>query len=250
MIGRLIRRARDEDDGVTLVEMTVVMLILGVILAFTIQSVASFQRASTGGVRRIENLNEARILMQVITKDVRTAAKLNAATSPFPDVIPGVGNQSADGVTRAGNREVAFLANLNLSTPCPKLIRLYLQYVSSVDGWKLIESVTEPSAGTPQAGTCSWVGGANRTRLVGRFIANTTAEPIFTYYYTNASGALVPYALASGAWLTTAQALNVKEIGVNLNVRKDTTLIVADTALENRVRLPNVFYNPPPTPTP
>jgi hypothetical protein len=244
---RLIRRLR-ADEGVTLVEMAVVMLVLSAILAFTMQSVASFQRASTGGVRRIENLNEARILMQVITKDVRTAAKLNAATSPFPDGPTGF--YPVDNVTRAGNREVLFLANLNLTTPCPKLIRLYLQYVSSVDGYKLIESVTEPSGGTPQAQDCTWVGGATRTRLVGRYISNTTAQPIFTYYYADETGNLVPFTLADGAWLSTTDALAVKEVGVSLIVRKDTSLSVGDTTLENRVRLPNVFYNPPPSPSP
>ncbi len=243
----LIRRLR-ADEGVTLVEMMVVMLVLSTILAFTMQSVASFQRASTGGVRRIENLNEARILMQVITKDVRTAAKLNASTSPFPDGPSGF--YPIDGVTRAGNREILFLANLNLSTQCPKLIRLYLQYTSAVDGYRLIESVREPSGGTPEGDDCTWIGGAVRTRLVGRYIANTTAEPVFTYYYADAAGDLVPFALADGAWLSVTDALKVKEVGIRLAVRKDTSLSVADTTIENRVRLPNVFYNPPPSPSP
>ncbi len=95
--------------------MAVVMLLLGVILAFTLQSVASFQRASSGGVHRIENLNEGRILMQVITKDIRTAAKLSASSSPFPDGPSGV--YPVDGVTRASNNELVFLANLNQIDP-------------------------------------------------------------------------------------------------------------------------------------
>jgi hypothetical protein len=43
-----------------------------------------------------------------------------------------------------------------------------------------------------------------------------------------------------------SDALQVKAIGVRLSIRKDTSLSVADTTIENRVRLPNVYYNPPP----
>jgi hypothetical protein len=219
------------------------MLVLSVILGFTLQSVASFQRASTGGARRIENLNEARILMQVITKDIRTAAKLDATSPPFPDGPSGV--YSIDGVTRADDNELVFFANLNLSTQCPKLIRLHLQYVDSVDGYRLIESVTEPSSGVPP--TCSYPATPSRTRLVGRFIANNlSTEPMFTYYYdADGDGELDPF-LVSETPLSVENALKVKAIGVNLAVRKGTSLTVAPTMVANFVRLPNVFYNPPP----
>jgi prepilin-type N-terminal cleavage/methylation domain-containing protein len=233
---RLSRRLR-ADQGVTLVEMSMVMVLLGAIMAFTLQSVASFQRSATGGVHRIENLNEARILMQVITKDIRTAAKLDAATPPFPDGPSGV--YPVDGITRADDFEVLFLANLNQSTQCPKLIRLYIDNVD-----KLIEAVTEPSSGAPPS--CTYPATPTRTRLVGRYIANSASEPVFTYYYdSDGDGLLEPFP-TSQTPLTVSDALQVKAIGVRLSIRKDTSLSVADTTIENRVRLPNVYYNPPP----
>lgn len=237
MIVRLRRRLRSE-SGVTLVEMMIVMAVLSVILAFTLGSVASFQRSATGGMRRVENLNEARILMQVITKDIRTAAKLNAATSPFPDMTP------LDGTTVADDNEVIFYANLNQSTACPKRIRLYTDGAD-----KLIESVTEPSSGNPTDGTCVWPATPTRNRLVGRFIANAVDEPIFTYYYEDALGDLVPFTTAQTP-LTVADSIQVKAVGVELAIRKDTSLTVDHTTIQNRVRLPNVFYNPPPSPSP
>ncbi len=250
-MARVARRLRS-DSGVTLVEMMVVMLLLGIILAFTTQTVASFQRAATGGERRIENLNEGRTLMQVITKDIRTAAKLSASTAPFPDTAP------TDGVTQANDNELVFYANLNLTSACPKMIRLYLQYVDSVDGYKLIEAVTEPSGGAPPD-TCTWPATPTLTRLVGRFIANDqVTEPIFTYYYTDATGELTAFCshvdVANGCPadqtpLSTIDALQVKAVGVLLSVRKGTSLSVAPTTIENRVRLPNVYYNPAPSPS-
>jgi prepilin-type N-terminal cleavage/methylation domain-containing protein len=233
------------DEGVTLIEMSIVMVLLGAIMAFTLQSVASFQRSASGGVHRIENLNEARILMQVITKDIRTAAKLDASTPPFPDGPSGV--YPVDGITRADDNEVLFLANLNQSTQCPKLIRLYIDNVD-----KLIEAVTEPSSGAPPS--CIYPATPTRTRLVGRYIANSPSEPVFTYYYEDLNGALTAFCASATAPgcsldqtpLTVTDALQVKAIGVRLSIRKDTSLSVADTTIENRVRLPNVYYNPPP----
>jgi prepilin-type N-terminal cleavage/methylation domain-containing protein len=161
MMTRLIWRLRPS-EGVTLIEMSIVMVILGAIMAFTLQSVASFQRSASGGVHRIENLNEARILMQVITKDIRTAAKLDAATPPFPDGPTGV--YPVDGITRADDFEVVFLANLNQSTQCPKLIRLYIDNVG-----RLIEAVTA------KLGAASSPRDADPDAARGRYIANSSS---------------------------------------------------------------------------
>lgn len=235
----MMRRLRAE-SGLTLVEVMVVMLVMSAIMAFTLGSVASFQQSASGGMHRIENLNEGRVLMQVITKDIRTAAKLSAATPPFPDVSP------YDGITMADDNEVVFFANLNQSTQCPKIIRLY---VDGVD--KIIESVTEPNLGAvaPCVYPDMYPSTPTRTRLVGRYVANGPDEPIFTYYTTDATGALVAFTVDQTP-LSVADALLVKAVGIELAIRKETSLVVDHTTLENRVRLPNVFYNPPPSPSP
>ena len=61
--------------------------------------------------------------MAVISKDVRTATKLDAATSPF---LVGTGSAGrcpgvTSGLICANDNEVTFYANLNLSTSCPKI---------------------------------------------------------------------------------------------------------------------------------
>lgn len=245
MTARLQRRLHDE-SGLTLVELSVVMLLLALILAFAMQLVASFQRQATGGVRRLENLSEARILMQVITKDIRTAAKLDAATPPF------LTDPLNPALVLADDDEVTFYANLNQTTTCPKQVHLYVDA-----GEKLIESVTEPDAGTTPP-TCTYTLNAPRNRLVGRYIANAPDDPIFTFYYTDANGVLTAFC-ASAAQpgcttdetpLTVENALLVKAVGIELAIRKDTSLAVDHTTIVNRVRLPNVYYNPPPSPSP
>jgi prepilin-type N-terminal cleavage/methylation domain-containing protein len=220
-----LRRLRDE-TGMTLPEVMVVVAILGVVMLFALQSVASFETAATGGIVRLENLDEARLLMQVLSKDVRTTTRLDTTTSPF---------------VLADDNEVTFYANLNLSTSCPKLVHLY---IDSQD--RLVENVTEPNAGgTPPA--CSYTG-QPKTRLVGRYVDNAASQPIFTYYYDNA-GTLTPFP-SSATPLSGENGLLVTAIGLDLAIRKDTTLSVAHTTLQTRVRLPNVYYNPIPTEAP
>ncbi|HEY7659642.1 MAG TPA: type II secretion system protein [Actinomycetota bacterium] len=224
---RRLRAALRGESGVTLVEVMIVTALFGLILTFTLKSVATFERTATGGIRRLENLDEARVLMQVITKDVRTAARLSATTSPFLE---------------ADDESVTFYANLNLSTFCPKRIEL------SVDGNdQLIESVTQPNDGdTPP--NCEYTEHSPSTRLVGQFIANGPEQPIFTYFYDD-GGTLIPFT-PDETPLSAEAMLLVSAVEVQLAIRKDTSLAVDYTTLINRVRLPNVFYNPQPTPSP
>lgn len=238
MIARLIDRAR-RDEGMTLTEMAVVTLLLGIVMAFVFGAVAAFERSAMGGIRRLENLDEGRLLMAVLSKDIRTAAKLDAGTPPF--VL------SADpAVTLADDNEMTFYANLNMTTPCPKRIHLYV----NADR-ELLEEVTQPDPGGSPP-NCSYTQNPPTTRLVGQYVANDLSDPaqsLFTYYYEDANGTLVAFG-PDRTPLSTADALLVEAVGIRLTIRKSTALPVAATTLLNRVRLPNVFYNPPPTPSP
>ena len=217
----------------SLPEVMVVIAVLGVVMIFSLTSVASFERATTGEIRRLENLDEARVLMQVVTKDVRTAVRLSSTTSPF---------------IKADDNEVQFYANLNLTTSCPKIVRIHVDASS-----RLIESVWEPTSGTPP--TCTYPGapfavpptGSTDTRLVGRYIANTSSEPIFTYYYDSA-GMLTPFATTDTP-LSSANSFLVTSVQIRLSIHKDTVQSVDRTTIVNKVRLPNIYYNPEETPS-
>lgn len=248
MIARIRDRLRNQ-DGLTLVEVMVVVALMAVVMTFALQSVISYQTAATGGIRRLENLDEGRLLMQVMSRDIRTAAKLDATTSPF---IVDTGSPT---FTLAGDNEVWFYANLNPSytTACPKKIRIYVDANK-----KIIESIYEPSGGTPPACT-SYPATPTRNRIVGRYVANTATQPIFTYY-RDVSGVLTPFcpsatapgcsAIGDQTPLSVANALLVDAVGIELSIRKDTTLSVDNTTLSNTVRLANVYYYPAPSTSP
>jgi hypothetical protein len=237
-----LEAARNE-DGVTLVELITVVSLLAVILGFVTGSLISLQNASVGESYRLQNLDEARILMDLTTKDLRTAARLNSTASPF-DVsgvpAPGFGNSAP----YAGSKEVWFYANLTLTTgtptPCPDVVHLYVD--TAVNPPVLKEQVLAATAGGAPP-NCAYTG-SYTTRLVGKYIANPSSTPVFTYYYDNAG---TPTAFATtDTPLNAANRLLVNAVGVTLAIRQSTNYSVPYTTLTNRVRLPNVDYNPIP----
>jgi type II secretory pathway pseudopilin PulG len=221
---RALRRVRDEEAGVTLVELVVVVGLLTVVLGFVLAALTSLQRASAGTGLRLESLEQARTIVDQMAKDIRTAAKLADDQSP---------------ILVADNNTMTFYANVNLSTPCPKKIRLY------VDGSnRMIEETTPPNAGGSPP-TCAYTGTPSN-RVLGTYIANSGSQPIFTYYYDNAG---VPTAFpTSQVPLSATNRLIVDAVGLQLAVRKSSSFGTPASTVVNRVRLANVNYNPPPTP--
>lgn len=220
-------RARWRDEsGMSLLELVVVTALLSLILGFVLPAFSSLQRTDVGNALRLENLAEARLLMATVSRDIRTAARISATSSPF---------------LLADDRELTFYANLTLTTSCPKRIHLYIDATS-----QLVEEVTAPDAGgTPPA--CAY-SGAPKVRLVGRFIANTASQPLFTLYY-DVAGTPTAFTTADTP-LSAANLLLVDAVGIRFSIRKSTSFVVAPTTVVNRVRLPNVDYNPLASPSP
>jgi hypothetical protein len=211
-------RARGE-GGQTLFESITVVLLLGLVLGVVYQGIGSLTRAIDGVDRRLQNLDEARVLMAVVSKDLRTATRLQAGTPAF---------------AVAADREVVFYANLNnpagggVADSGPRRVRIF---VDAQD--QLIEEVTRPDAGSvPPAYT--YTGPATR-RFVGRYVANPAGRPIFRYLDANGN-ALGPTPLDADARLA------VRAVRITLSIRRATSLPVAHTTLVNTVRLPNLDY--------
>ena len=110
-----------------------------------------------------------------------------------------------------------------------------------------IEEVTAPNAGGSPP-NCAYTGAPPRRGSWGNSWRTPVRRPIFTYYYDN--GATDVAFSASATPLSAADLLLVNGVGVRLSIRKDTNYTVADTTLVNKVRLPNVDYNPLPSGSP
>ena len=213
---RLLRH-RDQRGPSTIVEVMVTVLLLSIVMTFVYKSVDTAQYAIAGETARLVNLDEARTLMAVTTKDLRTATRLVPGTSPF---------------VAATYNEMTFYANLNNTTGGPRKIRIYVDS-SSV----LIAQAWIPDAGSVSP-NYTYTGTAT-PRYVGRYVTNTTsAQPIFQYFAQNST---TPMATP----LSAADLLAVYSVKVTLVVRKQTTLPLRPVTLVNQVRLPNVDYQPP-----
>jgi len=213
---RTFFRRRDERGQSSMAEVMMTVLLLGIVMTFVYKAIDSTQYAIAGETARLANLDEARTLMAVTTKDLRTATRLVPGTSPF---------------VAASDKDITFYANLNNTTGGPRKIRIYVDSTS-----ELIAQAWAPDAGSV-APNYTYTGTAV-PRYVGRYVANASNQPIFTYYDINGTQ------LPSGS-LSAADLLAVYSVKVTLVVRKQTTLPLRPVTLVNRVRLPNVDYQPP-----
>ena len=269
-----LARSRFE-TGVTLIELVVVCSVMTVILGFVTRTLVVMQNASTGSSLRLQNLEEARILMDLVTKDVRTAARMTPTTSPF-DVAACTANgqvqpcapsgwgSTGNPAPYVGKSELWFYANLTLAnqaqaSPCPDIVHLVVD--TTVNPPVLREQIISDANPTTDAPPNCRYGGATApytgtysTRLVGKYIVNGTAscvtpDPVFVYWYDDASGNPTAYATPVAS-LTAAELTQVNAIGITFAVRQSTNFKVPCATIVNRTRLANVDYNPIPSPAP
>lgn len=204
---------RCAERGSQLIELTATVLLLAIVIGVLYQGITSTTNAAEGANTRLQNLDEARTLMAVTSKDVRTAVRLSAGTSPF--VI-------------ADRNTVTFYANLDTSG-APKKVHIYIDAND-----QLIEEAWDADVGSV-APDYTYTG-SPAVRFVGRYVDNDTASPIFTYLDEDGV-ALTNYPLSS------ADRLAVKAVQITLIVKRTTVRPLNPTVLVNRVRLPNMDYN-------
>jgi hypothetical protein len=211
-------RAQGE-QGASILELMCVVLLMAIVMGAVYTTIASVGKATEGTGARLQNLDEARVLMATTSRDVRTAVPLTAGASPF--VI-------------ADANEIEFYGNLD-TTAAPKLVHIYIDAKH-----QLIEQVQDPDSPTRNPDQTkppyTYTTKTPVLRMVGRFVANNAATPIFTYL--DATGTpLTPTPLSA------TNLLSVHDVSINLTVYKTSAFNNNATALQNKVRLPNVDYN-------
>jgi prepilin-type N-terminal cleavage/methylation domain-containing protein len=139
-------RADRDQAGVTLVEMAVVVALLGLVLTTAFQGLVSYQRATGSADTRQQNLDQARTVMAVLTKDLRTATEFTTMTAT----------------------DVTFTGLLNTAATAPaNQLRLYVD-----SGGVLREAVTPPD--NPTASPLTYTG-TPTTRVVGQGLVATSS---------------------------------------------------------------------------
>lgn len=139
------RPREDSQAGITMVEMAVVVALLGLVLTMAMQGVLSYQRATASADTRQDNLDQARTVMAVLSKDLRTATAFTAMTAT----------------------DVTFTGLLNTAATAPaNRLRLWVD-----SGGVLREAVTPPD--DPNASPLTYTGSPT-TRIVGRGLVSTS----------------------------------------------------------------------------
>lgn len=193
-------RGRDGQAGITVAEMTVVVALLGLVLAITLQGVSSYQRSVAASDTRLQNLEQAQVAMAALTKDLRTATSFTSSLS-----------------SPSAPRDVTFLGLLNTGATAPAdQVRLY----ADTQG-VLREAITPPD--NPNASPITYTG-TPRVRVVGQGLVNT--------------GSLFGFRDAADNPTTTAS--EVTSVVVTLAVDLPSGSPVPPTVLTSRVFLPNV----------
>lgn len=213
-MGRRPARAAPNDAGVSLVEISVAGLLISVVLGLVLVAFISMQRAWLQSAERHSNLSEAQVTMDNLSKDIRTATRLEAGTSPFE---------------LANANEMQVYANLN-ATAGPRLLHIYV-----TDDRELAIDTTEADGGG--SGCTTHDDNPPSTQIVGTDVANSSGTPLFTYLDGDGDELATP--------VSASDMLQIEAVEIDLRVTPADNADVAETQLINRVRLPNVGFEPP-----
>jgi hypothetical protein len=232
-----VRPADDaRDAGASLVEMVTTVAILGAVMAVVMAGVVAFTRLSGGTEQRMRNLEEARTIMNVVARDLRTAT---------PATVLGV--RTASPFVAAEPTRAVFYANQRFTSPGnptdPTLpvsaapVRVELRLAAdpaNPSRSRLIEEVIEP---TGSGSNISWPADG-RERVIGTNILNTATTGNALFCYDDAARAAAPPTEATFCSTATPALADIAGVRIRLQVQRSGSQGV--TVLTSSVWLPNV----------
>jgi len=232
IVDRLASKVVRDDSGMTVLEVIIATAILSIVVAFVMTGFSAFQSSEATDNIKLQNLDEARLLMDTVSKDLRTAAYVQSGSPAF---------------TTADVTHVVFTANL-LTTTDPNQVEIYIDTTNPNTPY-LVETIRTPDPGSCST-SCTYTGAAGSsttTRFVGKYVTNNSTNPLFTYYDSNGAKLIPPVGQTA---LSSSQLIQINSIKINLSVRKGTSRAIPATTLINTVTLPNLYYVVQPSPTP
>lgn len=227
------------DDGLTLVELIVVVAILGLLMAGLVGFVISTMQATQAVDVRTTDHSNAQLAMVVLSRDIR------AAVAPTP------AEQPVFLITKPNEAE--FTSNIG-SIVRPAWINLSID-----DQSRLVETAIEPT-GSVGDGDLEWDPADLNTRYVAAFLLNDTVdEPLLRYYEVeyqepaNEGEAPPPPELTElvpdldaypDTGLSLSDRCKIGMVELTLAVGSDPSQRTERFLLSNEIRLPN---SPAPT---
>jgi type II secretory pathway pseudopilin PulG len=225
-----LRRIRRDEDGVTLAELTVTMVVLGLLVSATVLMVSASMRVSSGNKERLDQSNSASIAMQRVSRTLRTAVLQSQLTTTC---TLSICTESA--FLKGTRTSVQFYADVDN----PKNAVGPSRVTYDVTGGVLTETVQKPDSPTPDASGYHYCtpgpGCSIRTTVLATDVQTTGA--VFSFY--TAADPVNAIVLTTGQQLSAAQLKAVDSIDVSLVVQRAGGANVAGASMIQRVALPN-----------
>ncbi len=204
-----------------MVEMMVVVMILGIVLAAVQTTLIMTNKTVAGSAARVDQTQQAKTAIDSMTKVLRTAV--------LPSQLNGTGSVSgAAAFIQGTGTSVQFYANINNDSNI--IGPSQVSYSVNGSGY-LIEKIQPPDTHavgnynyTYNCTTCAY------SRTLARNVS--TAQPLFTYY--TKGGAAI-----TDTTLTASDLAAVDSIDVVVKVKSSANSTIQATTLYARVTLPN-----------
>ncbi|WP_315095264.1 prepilin-type N-terminal cleavage/methylation domain-containing protein [uncultured Cellulomonas sp.] len=241
MIAHLRRAvpARRDEQGTTLTELLVSMLVFSILLAAVGTLTIGFTRTNAQSISRQNQVDSARVVVSTMTKTLRTAVMPNQLTSTCTLC-------TEDAFVIGKGFSVQFYANINNpgNTVGPSRVT-YTLTTTGADAGTLVEKVQVPDSNIPSATGYAYCDAeasgsptACRNRLSTRVLARgvqSDTGPIFAYYDRTGAQLTPP----TNGTLTAAELKKVLAVELVVSVQAQDATKVDPTTYIQRVTLPN-----------
>lgn len=226
--------ATPADAGFSLIEMSVAMVLFGIVTTALVATAILGLRTTTGLQIRLENSTEGELGIAATGKVLRTAV--------LPDQLE---SQVCDGcadsaIVQAGGTRVSFYANLNNTGQGPSLVTLQVvDDPNTADGSGILEQRTQaPIAladGRYTFCNPAITGCVVRSRVLSHGVVMPSSNA-FAYY--DFGGLLI-----AGTSIAATDLPRVSSVDVRITVQTKPGSGYATTTVVQRIRLPNADIN-------
>jgi prepilin-type N-terminal cleavage/methylation domain-containing protein len=234
VIATLRARTGVLDEGFTLVETLVAIVITGIVATLVTTLTITSERQSGATEVRLHQLDGDRIGMDAVSKTLRTAVE----PSQLQFGCTGCNGAAAlsTAIVAGGPGSITFYANLNDPDAGPDRVTV------ERDGTRLVEKTQPPDEGSAPNFSYDCTSCA-RTRTLVRHLANPAGSALFTYY-DGSGDELDPSGETER--LSSADLKKVSSVDVTLRAHTKNGYGVPATTVRSRVSLPNANALPSP----
>lgn len=224
---RAVRVTRG-DEGLTLQELMVSMVMLAVVMTLVMSFLVTFSRAFTQDRAATESINLSSSGMVELSRVIRagTEIRVASATNNTPVFL------------EAKNERMVLHAYIDTASAGPEPVKIEFWIRSVTGSRELMEKRCPAVTGSGPYWTFQ-SDAACTDRLITRHIMSQSGTEAFLFGYQNADGAVMTPPASPGAF-TTDQLRTIGRVNVYLKVQADATSRAEPVVLQATIGIPNL----------